>query len=338
MAEKRHRTPPAKERPAYAITSVDNALRLAAALQLEGTMTVSAAAERLEVAPSTAHRLLTMLVYRDFATQEPDHSYRPGPVLQMGMKSRSTTALLRTIVLPHLEDLASELDETVNVAIRVGDQARFIASVEGTQSLRVSSREGMVLPAHRTSSGLLLLTALDPAELEALYSPQRFSDRPGAQPDMIALRRDIEAARRTGVVLNKERSEVGIVAVGVPIRNPGAGGGRPGRLGAGASLPRLRPGPLPRQPDHHRAGHRGRHRAGRPSGLATHPSGSNASPGPRTQLEDVMRWWSSCGVHDGRMRTLTGTRCGVPPGVRRPPRACRSCPGVDAACRWANPD
>ena len=220
MAEKRHRTPPAKERPAYAITSVDNALRLAAALQLEGTMTVSAAAERLEVAPSTAHRLLTMLVYRVFATPEPDHSYRPGPVLQMGMKSRSTTALLRTIVLPHLEDLASELDETVNVAIRVGDQARFIASVEGTQSLRVSSREGMVLPAHRTSSGLLLLTALDPAELEALYSPQRFSDRPGAQPDMIALRRDIEAARRTGVVLNKERSEVGIVAVGVPIRNP----------------------------------------------------------------------------------------------------------------------
>lgn len=47
-----------KERPAYAITSVDHALRLAALLQLEGATTVTDAAARLGVAPSTAHRLL----------------------------------------------------------------------------------------------------------------------------------------------------------------------------------------------------------------------------------------------------------------------------------------
>jgi len=70
-----------KNPPAYAITSVDNALRLVTVLQLEGTLTVTEAAERLGVARSTAHRLLGMLCYRDFATQGADRAYHPGPVL-----------------------------------------------------------------------------------------------------------------------------------------------------------------------------------------------------------------------------------------------------------------
>jgi DNA-binding IclR family transcriptional regulator len=51
-----------KKPPPYTITSVDNALRIAAMLQLEGSLTLSEVAERLGVARSTAHRLLAMLV------------------------------------------------------------------------------------------------------------------------------------------------------------------------------------------------------------------------------------------------------------------------------------
>ena len=47
-----------KNPPPYTITSVDNALRIAAMLQLEGSLTLSEVAERLGVARSTAHRLL----------------------------------------------------------------------------------------------------------------------------------------------------------------------------------------------------------------------------------------------------------------------------------------
>ena len=71
----------AKERPPYAISSVDHALRLAAILQLEGGLSVTEAAERLNVARSTAHRLLAMLVYRDFAVQNEQREYLAGPVL-----------------------------------------------------------------------------------------------------------------------------------------------------------------------------------------------------------------------------------------------------------------
>jgi DNA-binding IclR family transcriptional regulator len=95
-------------------------------LQLEGELSVSQAADRLGVARSTAHRLLQMLVYRDFAATTETRTYRPGPVLELAAHSRSTTARLRAAALPHLHELVNVLGESANLVIRTGDQARFI--------------------------------------------------------------------------------------------------------------------------------------------------------------------------------------------------------------------
>ena len=183
-----------KTPPTYAIASVDHALRIATMLQLEGTLTVADAAERLGVARSTAHRLLQMLVYRDFAVQDEARVYHAGPVLQLAAYSRSQTSLLRATAMPHLERLVAVLGESANLAIRTGADARFIASVESAQSLRVTSREGMVFPAHRSTGGLLLLAELADDEVAQI--------------------------RAQGFVVNQGRSEKGVVAVGVPVRDP----------------------------------------------------------------------------------------------------------------------
>lgn len=210
---------PLKTRPPYAIASVDHALRLAAMLQLEGEMTVSEAANRLDVARSTAHRLLAMLVYRDFAVQDDDKVYRAGPVLELAAHSPSTASRLRQVALPHLQRLVDLLGESANVAVRAGDTARFIASVESPQSLRVGSREGMVFPAHRTTAGLLLLSTLSEEELGTLYTRDRYADRPGDLPDPRELRTELAKVRRNGFALNDGRSERGVVAVGVPVKD-----------------------------------------------------------------------------------------------------------------------
>jgi len=55
------------ERPAYLLESVDNALKLLQMLRDVGALRLKEAAEELHIAPSTAHRLLAMLVYRGFA-------------------------------------------------------------------------------------------------------------------------------------------------------------------------------------------------------------------------------------------------------------------------------
>src|SRR3954467_13766265 len=98
-----------KNRPSYAIASVDSALLLATLLQHEGPMRVTDAAERLGVSGSTAHRLLGMLVYRDFAEQLPDRRYGPGPLMRGGALPRATVARLREAALPHLRGLVDRL-------------------------------------------------------------------------------------------------------------------------------------------------------------------------------------------------------------------------------------
>ena len=209
-----------KARPSYAISSVDHALRLATMLQLEGRLTVSEAADRLGVARSTAHRLLTMLVYRDFAVRDEGRSYRAGPVLELAAHSQSATSRLRALALPHLGQLMELLEESANLIIRTGDTARFIASVECQQALRVGTREGMVFPAHHVSGGLVLLAELDEEQLETVYAPERYAERPELRPDLTRLRRELASIRAQGFAVNEGRSERGVVAVGRPVRSP----------------------------------------------------------------------------------------------------------------------
>lgn len=206
-----------KTPPAYAVTSVDHALRLATVLQMEGSLTVSEAAERIGVARSTAHRLLAMLVYRDFAIQDDQHVYHAGPVLELAAHSKSDTARLRAAAMPHLHRLVEMFGETSSLSILTGQTTRFVATIECEQSLRVTSREGMVFPAHRTTTGMLYLAGLDADELGRFLESDWYRENPADRPDPSRLRKDLARVRRHGFALNDGRSERGLVAVGVPV-------------------------------------------------------------------------------------------------------------------------
>ncbi|MBX6387820.1 MAG: IclR family transcriptional regulator [Frankia sp.] len=221
---------PLRTPPTYIVGSVDHALRLATMLQLEGRLTVAEAAERLGVARSTAHRLLQTLVYRDFAVQDAQRVYHAGPVIELAAHSHSETARLRSVSLPHLERLVALVRESANVAIRTGGTVRFIASVESEQALRVTSREGMVFPAQRTTAGMLLLAEFSADDLESVYADTEDA------PDLGRLRAELARIRRSGFALNQGRSERGVVAVGVPIRD-GAGAAV---AGLSVSMPSVR--------------------------------------------------------------------------------------------------
>ena len=209
-----------KEPPAHAVASVDHALRLAVLLQTQGPVTVSAAAERLGTARSTAHRLLAMLVYRDFAVQDADRSYRAGPVLELAAQADSGLSALRAAALGPLRQLVDALDETAHLSVRSGTTCRFLLSAEGAQALRAGSREGMVFPAHKVTGGLIGLAALSDEQVGSLYAPERHQAHPEARPDLARLLKDLAAVRRTGVAVNLERSERGLAALGVPVLNP----------------------------------------------------------------------------------------------------------------------
>lgn len=211
-----------KTRPTYAITSVDNALRLATVLQLEGPLTVTEAAERMGVARSTAHRLLGMLCYRDFAMQDNDRRYHVGPVMGLRGESTETSALLRALALPHLASLTDVAKETSNLTVLSGSLVRFLASVECDQILRVGTREGMAFPAHETSGGLAMLAQLPSPEAEALVCGNA-DNSDNDLPAPAALRHQLSLVRSRGFAINNGKTEKGIVAIGVAVVAPTGG-------------------------------------------------------------------------------------------------------------------
>lgn len=207
------------ERP-YLIESVDNALRLLLLVRERRALRVAEAAEHLGVARSTAHRLLTGLRHRGFVTQDSHRVYRPGPVFAAAGLSASAPDL-RLLSRPHLQEIARTVDETAHLVVLEGNGVRFVEGIESTKALRVGSRVGVVLPAHCTAGGLVLLAALPAEELIALY-PRGLPSAPGAAAitELPALRRRLRTVRRNGYAMNDEESERGIAAVGVPVRDP----------------------------------------------------------------------------------------------------------------------
>jgi IclR family acetate operon transcriptional repressor len=201
-----------KNKPAYSIDSVDNALLLAQLLHQEGPQRVTDAAELVGVSPSTAHRLLAMLVYRDFAEQLPDRRYGPGPLLQSGTATAAPTALLRRVGMPHLEHLVALTEESANLMVRAGDEMRFIVTVESPQVLRVGDRRGVTLQARHASGGKAVLAELPPQEIDAMYG-----DRPDV--DLTRLHHDLRLIRKRGFAINDQATEKGLTAIGVAVHD-----------------------------------------------------------------------------------------------------------------------
>ena len=209
-----------KNKPPYAVESVDNALRILQMLRDSGQVRVSDVAAELGIARSTAHRLLAMLVYRDFAVQSEDRSYRPGPAIAAEPLRGEPTQRLRQLMRPHMEALCDQVAETINLVVRLGIQTRFLHTVESAHVLRVGDRQGTILPAWKTSGGKVLLAELPDAQLTALL--RGVSGRPPegmTATERRSLVTQLRLVRDQGYAENIEESESGVCAIGVCVRD-----------------------------------------------------------------------------------------------------------------------
>jgi IclR family transcriptional regulator, acetate operon repressor len=209
-----------KNKPPYAIESVDNALRILQTLRDSGQVRVSDVAAELGVARSTAHRLLAMLVYRDFAVQAEDRSYRPGPAIAAEPLRGEPAQRLRQVMRPHMEALCDQVAETINLVVRLGSQTRFLHTVESAQVLRVGDRQGTILPAWKTSGGKALLAELSDAQLTALLRGANGRPPEGmTAAERRSLVNELRVVRDQGYAENIEESESGVCAVGLCLRD-----------------------------------------------------------------------------------------------------------------------
>lgn len=206
------------------LQSVDRALQVLEMLSAWGEGGVSELATQLGVHKSTAFRLLGALEARDLVEQTEDRGkYRLGFGLVRLASAVKTRLDLTQQSRPVTEALAADLGETVNLAVL---REHYVVNVDqalGGSALAVHNWVGELTPLHATSSGKVLLAALDPAQRAALFSASGlapYTDR--TLTDATALERELAEVGERGYATTFGELEDGLNAVAVPVR--GAGG------------------------------------------------------------------------------------------------------------------
>jgi DNA-binding IclR family transcriptional regulator len=207
--------------PRYPIESVDNALKLLLMLRDRPAISVSEVSEDLSVAPSTAHRLLAMLVHHGFVRQDPaTKAYAAGPVLAEISFAALRDSDIRPKARPFIEELVREVGETVHLVVLNGTQVLFTDCVEGNRALRAGSRVGTRLPAHCTAGGKVLLAELPDDQIRQLYRDKELEQLTSRSVSTLTgLLARIDETRRHGYALNDGESEQELRAVAVAIRD-----------------------------------------------------------------------------------------------------------------------
>lgn len=204
------------------IDAIHRALQVLKLMASQGSVSVSEAADHLEVNPSTASRILTTIEADGFAVRGEKRRYFPGAnALHFGQAP--LMPLLYERLRPHLERLASLVQETVHVATLVGTTVHHSDAIAATdRALVLTSRIGKRLPAHLASSGKVMLADLAPAVVNARYAPTAQGARPQAVAFNLAkLHQELETVRRHGFAVNVEATEKGLVALAVSLGHIG---------------------------------------------------------------------------------------------------------------------
>lgn len=191
---------------------MDLSLLLILMLRDAGTLSVSGAAEALDVSQSTAHRSLAMLVYRGFATRSESRTYLPGPALSTSSLPPGVGAELIAVSRDHMTAIATETGETCHLQAMVGNKTHFLFTAEGSHPVRVGNRRGQVIPAEQNSGGLAMLAELSPTELRLLYPHM-------GEEEFVAFRRRLHRIRTRGFAINNGLFEHDVSAVGTCLRN-----------------------------------------------------------------------------------------------------------------------
>lgn len=205
----------------YTITSVSHALDVMDILVEQQTVRVRDIAKRLDMAPSSARRLLMTMQQKGYLTQDPHtRVYRPGAKV-LGLQAMHPLGEeLRTASHPVMVTLRDAMKESVSLSMRVDDEVVFLDGVDSKQALRASPRIGSRLPAHATAGGKMQLAGMSTEEIEELLPPRLKALTPATITSRDELLMAVSRARQAGYCVSREESTRGLSAVAVPLRSP----------------------------------------------------------------------------------------------------------------------
>lgn len=208
------------EKSGAAVQSVDRALVVLEILGKLGVAGVTEIAAELDVHKSTVSRLIAVLESRGFVEQLSDRGkYRLGFTIVRLAGSTSAQLDLAKESQAICDGLSERCGETINVAVLDDDRIINVVEAHGPGEIALRSWVGQNCPAHATSSGKALLSALTADELRDRLGPTLATFTPNTIGDLATLRAELERANAVGWASVREELEVGLNAIGAPIRD-----------------------------------------------------------------------------------------------------------------------
>lgn len=181
-------------------------------------------ARELELPRSTTYRLLNVLIEEGFVVRlEGERRYGLGvSAFELGF-AYSRQAPLQWLARPALSRLVDTTTHNGHFAILHGRDVLYVVEERAAGRPSLVTDVGIRLPAHLTASGLAMLAALSPAQLQALYPPRHaFVQRHGLGPGSLSeLRTALTAARTAGYAEEEGSVTPGFASVGCAVRDHG---------------------------------------------------------------------------------------------------------------------
>lgn len=177
--------------------------------------------EKLNLPKSTAHRLIGVLIQREFVRKSEDTGrYRLGPGFIALCSNYLNNLELKTESSPAMDELSVTTGNVVFLAIRQDDKMVYVDSKEQINSLRKYAIVGQRKPLYCTSLGKALLMGLHDEEIRTLLVHETFERRgPNTHTNIESLLQDIRECRRRGWSLDDQEAEPAINCVAAPIHD-----------------------------------------------------------------------------------------------------------------------
>lgn len=182
--------------------------------------------------PSSAHRILNVMVEKGLVAKQEPGTYRLGlRLLELGNLVKARLDIRRE-ALPFMQALHQDIGETVNLSLRQGDEMVYVErTASGRAMMRVVQVVGARAPLHITAVGKIFLAEGGEAEARAYAArtglPAYTANTLTTEDALLA---ELAKVRRKGIAFDLEEAEKGVCCIGAGIHDAD------GRLVAGLSI------------------------------------------------------------------------------------------------------
>jgi DNA-binding IclR family transcriptional regulator len=203
----------------FSLASIERAMAILGAFDDRPELPLADLARSAHLSEATALRYATSLATHGFLERDPATGrYRLGVRLfELGQKSLRRRDP-RTIALPHMSRLRDRFAETVNLAMRHGDDLVLIEVLESTRSIRTGAQLGDRDCWHASSLGKAVLAHLSKDDARALL--ERL-ERPLLTPNTITsvdgLLDELAVVRAQGFAIDEREVDEDLRCVGAAI-------------------------------------------------------------------------------------------------------------------------